>query len=129
MTNIKQISFRLDAETYKKIKEKKEKVPSSMSMKAYILRCIFDNNPVQIQYNYDAIRTHTNEIMEIKDRLYPVIAMLTATDQALPKDIQAIISCLDALVESEKKLLDDNQKERNRLRKQIEKELKSRHDL
>ena len=123
----KQISLKMDTETYEKIKKKKEK--TNMSLNAFIIQSVLTQNSMQIHYDYDTIRFHLTQIMEIKDRLYPVVAMLTATGQALPKDIQTIVSSLEILVESEKKLLDDCQKERNRLRKQIEKEMKARHDL
>ena len=125
MPAYKQISLKMSKETHEKIMDRYAKCPYAISLNKFIVQCAAEYDPVILLYNYDAIRRHTDEVLETKDKLYPVIAMLTATDQAFPKDIEIIISCLESLVESEKKLLNDNFKERERMRKLVKNELKS----
>ena len=127
MPSERQISFRVDDKTYKKIKEKQKE--SKMSMKAYLVHCALNNNPVHIHYNYDAIQAHTKLVLDVKDHYYPVIAMATATGQIFPSDIQILVSCLNKIESSLMDLIDENYKERVRLRKHVKKELKSHHDL
>ena len=116
----KQVKFFCAEEEYTIMQKNAQK--RSMTLSAY-LRAVGLQGKV-ICYNYDAIRKHTDEVLRVRDKLYPFVAMLTATGQALPEDVQRIVFLLESLNESEGKLLDDNFKERERMRKLIKNELK-----
>lgn len=118
----KQVKFFCTEEEYSVMQKHAHSL--NMTLSAYLRDAALTKGRI-IYYNYDAIRKHTDEVMDIKSKLYPVVAILTATGQVLPTEVQHIVSCLDSLVESEKKLLDDNFKERNRMRKFIKNENKS----
>lgn len=118
MNNRKQVKFFCTDEEYEAMKKHAHRL--NMTLSAYLRGMALTKGRI-IYYNYDAIRKHTDEVMGIKNKLYPVVAILTATGQVLPAEVQHIVSCLDSLVESEKKLLDDNYKERNRMRELVKK--------
>lgn len=114
----KQVKFFCTEEEYAVMQKHAHSL--NMTLSAYLRATALTNGRI-IQYNYDAIRKHTDEVMDVKNKLYPVVAILTATGQVFPTEVQHIVSCLDTLVESEKKLLDDNFKERNRMRELVKK--------
>lgn len=122
MSNRKQVKFFCTDEEYETMKKHAHNL--NMTLSAYLRGVALTNGRI-IHYNYDAIRKHTDEVLEIKNKLYPVVAILTATGQVLPTEVQHIVSCIDTLVESEKKLLDDNFKERNRMRELVKSEMKN----
>lgn len=122
MNNRKQVKFFCTDKEYEAMQNHAHSL--NMTLSAYLRGAALTKGRI-IHYNYDAIRKHTDEVMDVKSKLYPVVAILTATGQVLPTEVQHIVSCLDALVESEKKLLDDNFKERNRMRELVKSEMKN----
>ena len=118
----KQVKFFCTEEEYATIQSLAQGL--NMTVSAYIRSAALTNGRI-IRYNHDVIRRHTDEVLDVKRRLYPVVALLTATGQVLQKEVQHIVSCLESLVESEKKLLDDNLKEEKQVRKLVNKEIRA----
>lgn len=86
----KQVKFFCSQEEYEMIKNNASKCDKTVS--AFIRDVSV--NTVSINYNYDAIIEHTNEINRIRAELHAIITMLVKTNQAFPNDIEKMIELL-----------------------------------
>ena len=113
----KQMKFFCSEEEYEIIKQNAKKRKQTISA---FIRDV-STNTISIQFNYDAILQHTNEINQIKSELNAIITMLVQTNQAYPIDIEKIILLLDEINNTEKLMLQQTSKERQQLKKYIKK--------
>ena len=125
MPAYKQISLKMSKANYEKIKVRYAECPYSISLNKFIVRCAAEYEPVIILHNYDAIIEHNKEISRIKNFIWPVVAMLTATGQSTQTDIETIVSLLEQVVEEQRKLLDDYERDHERIERLVKKEFRS----
>lgn len=111
----KRISTRVTVSEHAKVKENADEL--GMSISAYIKTAAL--NPQIVIYNYESITEHIKELKEIKGMLLPLVSMLFETRNVYQADINKLITLLQGIDESEKRMLRNRKKERDRIRRRL----------
>lgn len=119
MKPTQQVNFRVTPDEYTLIKANAESLKRTLT--AYLREVAI--NKMVIDYNYRALLKHAETINRIRSDLNYLIHMLNRTGKIYPADINRLIDLLEELTDTERKLLQDTQKERAALRKYVKKVL------
>lgn len=116
------VYLRVNEEEHEQIRLNAE--ASNRTMNAYIKEMAL--NKAILDFNYEQVDKHTQEIIELKNDLNKVLHTIMVTEEAYNGDIQTILQLMKELVDSEKKFLQAMQRDREQKRKEIKKVLNSK---
>lgn len=112
----KYLTARVTAAEYRKVKENAE--AAGMALNAYIKSAAL--NSQIIVFNYDAVLEHIRQINEIKKVLYPFIAAALQSQKVFETDIYKVISLMQSIETSEKRLIKAVKNERDRFNRKYQ---------
>lgn len=97
----REVRMMLSDKEYIRIKTRADQL--HMTVSAYI-RYIALNGQIVVQ-NFHAIDRHTAEIAEIRNALNRLVFTIEATNNYLPREIQAIVNLMEDIFKGENELL------------------------
>jgi hypothetical protein len=101
------IRVRVTEEEYENIKLSAEMV--DMQVAPYIRKVA--QNPTIVRFDYSAIRAHTKQLGNIQRSINMLIYTFYINNDYLPKEIEAIVSYMKQVWETENKLLEEVRKQ------------------
>ena len=120
MTEYKEYHLKIPVEDFETIKL--NAAASDKTVTAYAKEVMV--NRAVINIDYESIREHTKEISELKKDLNMVLHTIMKTEEVYNPDIQNILEILNDILKSERKFLDQMEKDREKKKREIKKELR-----
>ena len=113
----RQINIKISEEEYKEISDNASILNKTTT--AYVKELALSQNI--INYNFDEIQKHTEEITEIKKILSQILYSILRNREIYKGDIQTILQLLQSISQSENELKATIRKDRNSKREYIKK--------
>lgn len=116
----KTINFKVTSEEYDLIKDNAKL--SDKTLVAYAKEVLI--NRASLDFDYESIREHTNELSELRKELNKVLHTIMDTEEAYNADIQTILLLMKEIMNSEKEFLKQMEKDREQKKKEVKKTIK-----
>lgn len=120
MAELKEYHLKFPVEDFEIIKS--NAAASEKTITAYAKEVMV--NRAVIEFDYESIREHTKEISELRQDLNMVLHTIMKTEEVYNPDIQNILEILNDILKSERKFLEQMEKDREKKRREVKKQVK-----